>query len=167
MHIVSFNVKNICFVFQVVYILLIFVYSVVAWIIHNSTTANAAQPQTITLNPLHSSNANMKSKFNENKFHTKNIVIDEVNFDVGGLKGNHLLNAKSLLRPSPTRTDTTDSEGMVHLLVKRSDLDSDEDKDKDISIEPPTLSKEPTRTHKISFRPEKIVDPMPRFRPIV
>ena len=69
----------------------------------------------------------------------------------------HTLNA----RKHPTRTVDED-----RILLKRSDEESDEDKDESTSTSHPSNSKvaipsgqlAPTRTRKLSYEPEKVID---------
>ena len=60
-------------------------------------------------------------------------------------------------RKHPTRTTLTRN------FVKRSEMESDEDKEDDETIGKRSRA---TRTRKLSFAPEKVIDYKPQFRPI-
>ena len=63
-------------------------------------------------------------------------------------------------RKHPTRTISQEN---IKKLIKRAEEESDEEKDEK------TLkknSRRPTRTRKLSFAPEKIVDYKPKFHPV-
>lgn len=67
-------------------------------------------------------------------------------------------------RKHPTRT-TPESESIV--LQKRSTgLDSDEEEKDEITVKTKREKRKPTRTRKLSFAPEKIIDYKPQFRPV-
>lgn len=50
-------------------------------------------------------------------------------------------------------------------LFRRSEQDSDEDKEGD-ELDLKRAGKNPTRTRKLSFAPQKIIDYKPKFRPL-
>lgn len=68
----------------------------------------------------------------------------------------NFLNARKI----PTRTIRSEDE-QVRRLVKRSEMESDEEKDDNFKkVRNKSVKRNPTRTHKLSYAPEKIVDYM-------
>jgi hypothetical protein len=66
-------------------------------------------------------------------------------------------------RRHPTRTINDDKK--IKKLIQKAEQESDEEKDEDeASLK--MNSRFPTRTRKLSFAPEKIIDYKPKFHPI-
>lgn len=71
---------------------------------------------------------------------------------------NHL-NHFNARKHHPTRTIKSSEEAAtLHKLLKRSEMESDEEKDEEDSVKKGSKSKRPTRTRKLSFAPEKVID---------
>ena len=68
-------------------------------------------------------------------------------------------------RKHPTRT-INHHENNIKKLIKRSEMESDEDKDEATPKKETQKSSRPTRTRKLSFAPEKIIDYKPKFHQI-
>lgn len=79
--------------------------------------------------------------------------------DVVTMKQQSTLNA----RKHPTRTLKSEN---IKQLLKRSEMESDQDKDQSPKKFKNKKSLPPTRTRKLSFAPEKIIDYKPKFHQI-
>lgn len=78
---------------------------------------------------------------------------------------NHIaavLTAKHNSRKTPTRTLKNEA---MQRLFKRSEQESDEDKDTDEISAKKTKDRNPTRTRKLSFAPQKMIDYKPKSKP--
>lgn len=119
-------------------------FSFVAWILHNSTG---------------NGKVNVFKRENNDP-----IAIDVVSAPTDDFHKS-TLNA----RKHPTRTQPSSSSSSVQNLIKRSEMESDEEKDDDIIKQrrkKSNKSRRPTRTRKLSFEPEMVIDYKPQFRPV-
>lgn len=66
-------------------------------------------------------------------------------------------------RKHPTRTINHEN---IKKLIKRSEMESNEDKDESTPKKETRKSSRPTKTRKLSFAPEKIIDYKPKFHQI-
>lgn len=90
-------------------------------------------------------------------------MLVEVSNDISTAAEDLSIHKQSTLnaRKHPTRTINHEN---IKKLIKRAEEESDEEKDE--TTQPKKKSRRPTRTRKLSFAPEKIIDYKPKFRPI-
>jgi len=93
------------------------------------------------------------------------LVKISTNHDISSASEDFYVLKQSTLnaRKHPTRTITREN---IKKLIKRSEMESDEDKDEATPKKETQKSSRPTRTRKLSFAPEKIIDYKPKFHQI-
>ena len=106
--------------------------------------------------------ANEKENYEQNNFSNSD---ENENINDYNNKNNHIaavLTAKHNSRKNPTRTLNNEA---MQRLFKRSEQERDEDNDRYELSTKKNNGRNPTRTRKLSFAPQKMIDYKPKSKP--